>query len=765
MIHAIKIKPQRISEILVFFLLIGLYIYNITKYFWTLPTPSDPLEYLGSAAWGTAYGFWPFLARLALAVNLRIFVLLFSKAYFAGMFYIGFINTAILIVAMLWAFRKSGFWAALFVGIFMNSSYLMLGWATYIYPDQTVALYSLLAFICFFSEFKIYRFINGTFLAGFFTGLAILSKATGFGILLFFVIYLIYKKEWRKIKQFAIGLFIGLTIVVFLFCLLYNYQSFLDAFVEFFYGSLGRNLAKIYTNLGAGYFHEIISSIKYFPFVALFILIGAYKNQKTKNLLFLAWFNIFLVYLLRSSAPSIPTYIYTAYIFTVLGVSIYLADVFVSKQSNRPIVNLSILRKYSFVLFFIIVLILMVVGLRLGIKYHSVENYDYSYNYLKPLDIYETTSFPYPNIIKILYTFIPILLLVCLLGIEILRRKIFIVLFIILTAFGSSFFNGGLAYQKAKYDRERADFFYRTAPILNLVKDKTFSVYVEAWNQQSYSNRLLWVYRLFFDNKYQRVFKDQYKAQKLNADEIESSIIYIDKENDILSKAKNGRILTDRPDIVHKYFPSAIEVQRLTEFNNLRDLVVLDISSQYSIKKTVKFLFQEDFSKWPNETKKFSSSEIEKILPPLKILGLRGNHFKFLRQNSGEDNYVRINLNKINNREKPEINLGYIVSLLEILEKDKNQPLFVTLEVVARTSANQKNQPPFIFIQDKVNEDWDLTKINMPGDRWGEYVATKKLRDGAKDFLAGIGFLPSSVESYLDVKSIKISVWSVADNK
>jgi 4-amino-4-deoxy-L-arabinose transferase-like glycosyltransferase len=318
---------------------VGLYIFNISKYFWTLSVPSDPLQYLGSAVSGTTWGYWPWLDRITLAVNLRFFTMLFLPKYIVGMIYAGFINTAILIISMVWALKKSGSWAALLVGIFINSSYLMLGWSTYLYPDQTVALYTLLAFIFYFSNIKDRHYFKPVLMAGFFAALASFTKVTGIVAPLFFIIYIICKKRWKHLKEFLLGIITGSIFIILFFILLYNWQSFINVYQQFFFGKAGIS-NNIITDLnivsyGASYFHEILLSMKYFPFVALFFAIGAYRNEKTKNLFFLAWLNIIMLCLLRPTAPSIPSYIYTAYVFTCLGLAIYLSDLISNNNEHK----------------------------------------------------------------------------------------------------------------------------------------------------------------------------------------------------------------------------------------------------------------------------------------------------------------------------------------------------------------------------------------------------------------------------------------------
>ncbi|MBL7053951.1 hypothetical protein ISS06_01990 [Patescibacteria group bacterium] len=335
-----KITNNNKQIYMVLLLFVILYITHLIKYFWTLPTPSDPLQYLGSAAWGTTYGYWPWLDRISLAVNLKLFTIFFSKIYIAGMVYIGFINSLILSISMLWAFKKSGIWASLLIGLFINSSYLMLGWGTYLYPDQTVALYCLISFFFYFSNIKEKKYFNSILISGIFASLATLTKATGIMAPLFFLGHIIYKKDWKKLKQFITGMILGTIIIVLLFISLYNWQSFVNVYNQFFFGNNGliSNINAInnpHYGTNAGYFYKTLLSIKYFPLIALFIVVKAYKKEKTRNLFLFAWGNIIIISILKANGPAIPSYIYTAYVFTCLGLAIYLSDLIKNTTKNE----------------------------------------------------------------------------------------------------------------------------------------------------------------------------------------------------------------------------------------------------------------------------------------------------------------------------------------------------------------------------------------------------------------------------------------------
>lgn len=342
----------------------------------------------------------------------------------------------------------------------------MLGWSTYIYPDQTVALYALLAFFVFFWDTKPKRYFGPVLLAGIFAAFASFTKATGVVVPLFFIAYCILKKDWKNLGRLLFGIIIGSILVVILFVALFDRHSLVNTFQHFFNSSIRRNVTIGSGPYGAAFFHEIILSIKYFPLIALFFAAGAYRNKNTRNLFFLAWLNILFVCIVRMLSPSIPSYIYLAYVFTCLGLSVYLSDLINSKDETD---NKNKSSNLIFITTSVAALLFIIIGLQIGFKYGPVKNFDYGYNYLKPLDIYNANNLIYPSLIKRLYSFSPLIILGSLTYVLATNAKKAIILFALIVSLMASFLNGGLAYKKANFDREETSFFYKTAPILNFV--------------------------------------------------------------------------------------------------------------------------------------------------------------------------------------------------------------------------------------------------------------------------------------------------------
>lgn len=743
-----------IVQYVILLLFVTLYIFNITKYFWTLPAPSDPLQYLGPVSWGTTWAYWPWLDRINLAVNLRLFTILFPKAYIGGMVYIGFINTIILTVSLIWSFKKSGFWAAFLIGIFINSSFLMLGWSTYIYPDQTVALYALLTFVTYFWDTKSKRYFSLALLAGVFAALASLTKATGVVVPIFFIAYCIINKDWKNLIRFCSGIIVGSCIVFILFISLFDWHCFVNTFQHFFHGSLRNNITVGTGISGAAYFHEIILSIKYFPFVALFFAAGAYKNKNSRNLFFLAWLNILFVTVVRMFSPSISSYIYTAYVFTCLGLSIYISDLINSKDGRDG----KAISKIILIITSVAAIIFIIIGLQIGIKYSPVKAFDYGYNYLKPLDIYNANNLPYPSLIKRLYSFSPLIILGSLAYVLVAKAKKAIILFALIVALMASFLNGGLAYRKATFDREEADFFYKNAPILNLVPAKTFTVYVESWNRHNYSFEILWIYRVFFDEKYQRVFEPKYKSQYLNEYEVVGNIAYISKEEGLSSGVRGPLLLTDNPRVVYKYYPNALKIKSFYD-QSAQNLVLLDISNK-AIQKKILFTFDLDLKKWQGTNYEIDMGDLNKVLPPLQIVGVRGD-FSFIYDPLNGKSSMRTAMKKSDSSEQSLINFGYWLKS-EIGKLNDTSGLYLTFDIAVNLL--KEGGTHTLFIQDQIGEGWE--KINIPLDKKGirAYTLTKVLRSNVSSVIAGIGFVPQTEGDWIEINKIKLTIWTISQN-
>lgn len=747
-----KINNKTIIELCALAVLAVLYLYNVAHSLWTLPAPSDPLQYFRSAVWGTTYGYWPWLDRIALAVNLRIFSVIFSGAAMAGAYYIAFINVAILAVAMFWSYRKAGFFAALFAGILFNVSYFTLGWATYLYPDQTVALYGLLSFIFFFSERSDTKYVRPMFLAGFFSGLAILTKVTALIIPLFFIGYLFFYKDRQKIKRFVFGMAAGCAAIVLLFIALYNIQSFVDVVVSFFKTSLAENIG--INNLAdrpANYYHETILSLMYFPLIALLVAIGAYRHRLSRNLFILAGLIIAFVALLRSVGPAIPSYVYAADIFVIIGLALYAADMVTNSSPKRE----SDTMRFGLAL---ALLFLVAAGFGLAVRYAPVAQFGYGYNYLAPLDVY-SSGLGYPSWIRNLYACGPLVLLGLLAAFEFFRSKKAAIALMAFAAFWGAFFNGGLAFKKAAADRQEAGLYYALAPALSEVPAEKFSFFINDLKQYSGAeSRLLMVYSIFFDTKYQRKFTDRFAAQAENEKIVKASIVGIAREEDLPLRFAGEQLLTDSPSIALNYFPGAQVVKKIPAPILKKDLVVMSIPRQDTGAKATfdqavkgaKIIHQENFSRLGGVKTIENPNALEALLSPLKYLGNNGS-FSFAQIAADGGNALNLRPAVAGSGQASDIALGYT---LQRSAADSAAEVYMIMKATVRLEGASSTSS--LFIQDNTGV-WDKVTVPVKNTSgWQDVFITKRIRSGATAIVAGITFASTSGLDALSVSDLEL---------
>jgi hypothetical protein len=488
---------------------IGLYIYNVSTHFWALPeSGADPVPYLLAPVWKSTFPHWYYFDRLTLGIGLGVFALMIPKAvWLAGMVYIGFVHVSILVLSMWWAYRVSGFIGSLMAGIFINVSYFMLGYSTYIYSDQNLALYSLITavfFVLFIEKGKT-KFI---FWAGFFTAFTCLSKMPGAVTLIIITGYLIFQRKWGSLKPYVLGGTAGSAAVLGMFTLLYGYQSTLFTFTRFI--SAWTSNPELYdpfiNHSYASYLEYVLLSTKFFPFIGLFILAGAYKNKSSRYFLYMAWGSIAVIYYFTTFSiwdKAHPHYIYTGSVLTVVALSIYIGKVFTNgTELTKP--NLT--RVFN-VIFGFFVLLLISMGIQIGMNYAPVQAFSYSYNYYTPLDVYNIYYYAheyvqsFPQILKQIYVLGPLLAVGLLTVIEITKRRASIYAFAVVFAVWSSISNGGLAYKKVESDQNRAEFFFVAAETIRVYSDHTITTFFDGATR---ANGVANIYEMFVADKYPR---------------------------------------------------------------------------------------------------------------------------------------------------------------------------------------------------------------------------------------------------------------------
>ena len=548
---------MRIFKIVILAIPVLIYIYYIAQYFWTLPAPSDPLQYVGPSIWEITDEYFPWIDRVMVAIGIDLFSFLFSQPY-AGMIYIAVVNCLIIILGMFWLYKKGGFMASLFSGILFISSYFLLGYSTYIYADQTLTLFSLLAFVLFFYEGE-GKFFKPMILTGIFVALAVFSKIIGLVLLLFFVMFLIRRKDYRKLLKLSVGLGIGIMLVFICTYLLFGFDSIENLISGIKYNFESNTTFRTFrTDVSLSYF-KVIAREYYLPvFLSLMIFIGAYKKFYTRNLYLVGFLFLFCMSFLVSftmHVRAVANYIYPAFVFCVLAMSLYLGELFNDRKRALFGVNKFSFRGKKELFYALICLLLVFWGIKIGI-----DNYPFFAN---------IGSEHSPFLLRIAYPVIPFLIIGTMIFIEYSKSRTAIFLFMIFIAFWCSAFNGAFAYKKAYADRERASFYYEAAPILNEVPAKTFSIYVKEWNENNNVERIKWVYSFFFNEKYSN------SSQAETEEEIRNNVSFIKEEKEI-PNAKGNQILTDSPEDIYRYFPYAQEIKRVLWEE--KELTILEIS-------------------------------------------------------------------------------------------------------------------------------------------------------------------------------------------
>lgn len=543
-LNYVRLNYIKILQLLILLALPSIYIYYMTQYFWELPAPSDPLMYLGPTIRHSLGGFSLF-DRIVVVNGLCLASAIFSPIYIAGVYYIGVVNSLIVLIGIFWCYIKKGFFAGLFAGILLISSRLLLGCATYIYADQTVALFALLAFIFFFSKYR-NKLFDPMILAGIFTALTCFSKIVGIAIFVPFIVSIALEKKWGELKKLLIGLILGILVVFFITYLLFGWDSLKGSFLATVHRYWTSWNVVVLPGSPISYF-SLLAREYYLPlFFSIVILIGAYREKVTRNLYFAAiGFVMFLTLAVSftKSATAAENYLYPAVVFSSLGLAMYLGSLLKEKSTQLSTRFSFIFRDKVKLIYALICLFSVFFALQIGI--------DHYWAFTHPKEA---------NIVRMAYPVIPLIIVGGLLLIEYSKSRIAILLFMILISLWSPAYNGAFAYASASFARQEAGFFYKAAPVLNDVPAKEFSIYVESWNKTKYTghpDRILWVYHSFFDENKKPFF--------------------IRHEKDIPT-AKGNQILTDNPEEVRHCFPYAREIKTVPWEGEM--LTVLEISQE-----------------------------------------------------------------------------------------------------------------------------------------------------------------------------------------
>ncbi len=708
------IKFLHISVLL---LLPVIYIYFASRYFWALPGPSDPLMYLGYSIHHAA-GSFRFVDRFVVVIGLSIFNAIFHPEYIAGPYYILSVNSLIIVIAIFWSYIKKGFFAALLAGILLISSFHFLAYATYIYADQTMSLFALLAFIFFYSQYKT-KWLNRYILAGLFTALACFSKVSGCAIMIPFAITIFAEKKWGESIRFLLGFLCGVLLVFSAALGLFGWNSISGVFKA--QVSEMSNRAQSHFAIFNGslsYFNTLVTE-NFLPiYFSMIIFIGAYKKKLTRDL-YLAAISFIAVLTVLTAASmymiTSPNYIYPAVIFGSLGMALYLSDLR-EKKGALSSAKMAFMDNNGFSLIFgIICMILVIFAMKTGISFSN--------SFLHPIDQ------GVPRFIRMAYTIIPIIIVGLLLFIEYSKSRFTVLIFTTIICIWVPAYTGAYAYATASENRIFGEYFIERAPVINKIPEGNLSIYIEEWNKYHYVDRLPVIYYNLFNNK---------KHPEI--------LIITDKKN--MPMAVGDQILTDNPQEVSKYFPQARVIDHIRWKGSV--LTVLQIS-----KIPQGYDYEMDFSRWKGPDT-IGLADIDKTIAPLRYLGERGV-YSLTRINSEGSRIIRINFVKVHPTDPPELYLGFKFLSEDLGRRIKNG--YVTLSIFARFSA--KSTPSsLLFIQENIkNENWEKIVIPVNEISWTEYRITKKIRKEATEIAFGISFKPQAENDWIEIKDIKVAGW------
>jgi len=159
--------------------------------------------------------------------------------------------------------------------------------------------------------------------------------------------------------------------------------------------------------------------------------------------------------------------------------------------------------------------------------------------------------------------------------------------------------------------------------------------------------------------------------------------------------------------------------------------------------------FETNFHNWkgPDSIK----NDIAKAAPPMVLHGYNGD-FLFSRKQDKEGNIIRVSAlsNKIAQR---MIQFGYALkdNGFDLQIKPGDEVIFV---VSARLSGNAK-KPAQLFIVDLTTTK-EISRDNITGSTWKQYVVHKTIRDNFNFLAFGIAWQPEKEDEWIEIKNIRI---------
>jgi hypothetical protein len=378
--------------------------------------------------------------------------------------------------------------------------------------------------------------------SGIFAAAACFSKINGMITAIFILGMLLWAKEWKKIIWFSVGIVSGAVLSLGLYAWLYHPESLVYTIKQFFLSNISENL-EVLNKYYVSYLNVILDML-YFPFLALLILKGAYSKEEPRNLFLLAWGYIIWMYgfVAFAGAGNGPhaRYILPAYLCTVVGSSIYLAEEY---QKERQLIQNMLYKcecyrsRSSFS------------GLWIGRQFDP--------------QLYTPTKFPY--YIKWLYVLGPLVLVFSLILFEWLKKKEAFWVFLLASSLWITRYDV-VGYSYHKQLSSYCNDMFSAAETLSKVPAKEFGVYVEAFKQLEHPERILWVYKYFIDTKYPR--RTDFQALLEYNRQINQGIRYIPGEKK-LDVVPGNTIITDQEMVVKHIYPQAQKVKEINWKNKV----------------------------------------------------------------------------------------------------------------------------------------------------------------------------------------------------
>jgi hypothetical protein len=539
--HIMKVLMKKLKpfwgDITFYTVILFSYAAFVIRLGWVKPPPSDQLEYLQGVEWGTTVGFWPWLDRVALGASIGFLRLIPLPVYHTGPAYAFFISSASLLYSMLWLQKRYGFGSAWVFALTFFSSWYAYFFGSQVFPEPTQIFFSILAIfpLIDYLETSDKKYLKR---AAFFSAWAALTKITSL-LLPVLLLFLVWKKakDRNEIKEFIKYFTIGVISIFVIFTLAYGPASTWDMVREFFVKNFsfmykGRSEANNIVS-----YLEVVLNKSFLPvLLSLFIFSGVYKEKIYFRLALFAWFFFLILYGIHiisgRGGPVINNYMYPTFFFAALTFAAYVGKNVVIEGTAAKI-------KWTAISIFLL-------SAGIGIASSGKTTHIFQPGYIGFLT--------YP--LKVFFNSGLLLIVVLPLLFEIKKSsKVAKALVIAMTLWCTAFNVGSLR----KYFREvlfpEANFYYDNMEALTLVDAKEYNIYIEAWHTASHAERIVWgVYRHFFRDKY---VHEGVNAQILNEQEVKSSISFLNNEKEIAA-AKHKTFLTDKPEIIQKYFPSSL---------------------------------------------------------------------------------------------------------------------------------------------------------------------------------------------------------------